>query len=118
MSVALESIAGLLASQPDESVEGLLVTFDALAGVSDDGLRPVAAQILRNAAESCQDATRRKRLPSAAGAVAAGQPCALTADGRRLLPLNSRCDDRRQQIRRGGVTGHVRILLAALRSEE
>jgi hypothetical protein len=55
-SVALESIASLLASLPDESVEGLLVTFDALAGVSDDGLRPVAAQILRNAAESRQDA--------------------------------------------------------------
>src|ERR1019366_4526309 len=77
MSVALESIAGLLASLPDESVEGLLVTFDKLAGVSDDGLRPVAAQIFRNAAESCQDATRRKRLLGGGGGTT------LRADGRR-----------------------------------
>ena len=79
-TAALESIAGLMASLPDESVEGLLVTFDALAGVSDEGLRPAAGEILRKA-ESCQNAARRHRLLSAAGAVAAGQPCARTADG-------------------------------------
>jgi hypothetical protein len=80
-TAALQSIAGLLVSLPDESVEGMLVTFDALAGVSDEALRPAAAQLLRNAAGSCQDAARRERLLKAAAAVAAGQPCALTPGG-------------------------------------
>jgi len=78
---ALESIAGLLTSLPDQSVEDLLVTFDALVGVSDEALRPAAAQLLRNTAESSHDPARRDRLLGAAGAVEAGQPCALTADG-------------------------------------
>lgn len=78
---ALESIAGLLTSLPQQSVEDLLVTFDALVGVSDESLRPAAAQLLRKTAETSQDPARRERLLSAAGAVAAGQPCALTADG-------------------------------------
>lgn len=78
---ALESIAGMLPSLPDESVEGMLVTFDTLAGISGDELRPAAAQLLRSAAASCQNPPRRDRLLSAAEAVAAGRPCALTADG-------------------------------------
>jgi hypothetical protein len=78
---ALKSIVELLPNLPDESVEGLLVTFDALVGVSDEVLRPSAAQLLRDAAETSRDPTRRDRLLSAASAVAAGQPCALTADG-------------------------------------
>lgn len=80
-TAALQSIAGLLTSLPDASVEGLLVTFDTLAGVSDEALRPAAAQLLRNAADSCQDAARRQRLLEAAGTLAARQPCALTPDG-------------------------------------
>jgi hypothetical protein len=53
-TAALESIAGLLASLPDESVEDLLVTFDSLVGVSDSGTRPRATLMLRRAAESSQ----------------------------------------------------------------
>jgi hypothetical protein len=59
---AIESIVRLLGSLPDESVEGLLVALDALVGVADEGLRPAAAQLQRNAAESRQGATRRGRL--------------------------------------------------------
>jgi hypothetical protein len=78
---AIESIVHLMTSLPDESVESLLVTLDALVGVSDEGLRPSTAQLLRNTAESCPDAARCARLLRAAGAVAAGEPCALTPDG-------------------------------------
>ena len=77
----LESIAGLLPGLPDESVEGLLVTFDSLTANSEESLRPAAAQLLRRAAESCQDPARHNRLLRAATAVAAGEPCALTPDG-------------------------------------
>jgi hypothetical protein len=77
---ALESIAGLLSSLPDESVEGLLVTFDSLLAVSEGLSRPTAAQLLRNAADACRDPARRDRLLEAAAAVAAGQPCALAAN--------------------------------------
>ena len=49
---AIESIVHLMTSLPDESVESLLVTLDALVGVSDEGLRPSTAQLLRNTAES------------------------------------------------------------------
>lgn len=41
-----QSIAELLQTVPNESVEGLLVTFDALVGVSAEGLRSLAAQCL------------------------------------------------------------------------
>jgi hypothetical protein len=75
----LETLAGLLPSLPAESVEGLLVTFDTLVGVSDGAVHPVAAQLLRHAAESAQDVARRERLLGAAGAVAAGEHCAPTA---------------------------------------
>jgi hypothetical protein len=78
---AIESIVHLMTSLPDESVESLLVTLDALVGVSDEGLRPSTAQLLRNTAESCPDTARCARLLRAAGAVAAGEPCALTPDG-------------------------------------
>ena len=78
---ALESIAGLLASLPDESVESMLVTFDALVGVSDAGSRSGAALLLRKTAESSQAPARRDRLLRAADAVEAGQPCALTPEG-------------------------------------
>jgi hypothetical protein len=80
-TAALESIAGILASLPDESVEDLLVTFDGLVGVSDAGARPGAALMLRRAAESVQSPTRRDRLLLAAAAVETGQPCALTPEG-------------------------------------
>ena len=78
MTSALESIAGLLPILPDESVEGLLVTYEAL--VTDEALRPAAAVILRDAAAACHDPKRNDRLLRAAVAVATGQPCALTAE--------------------------------------
>ena len=69
-SGTLESIAGLLPCLPDESVESLLVTFDALVGVSDDALRPAEAQILFNAADaSSHNPARRERLLGAGAAV-------------------------------------------------
>jgi hypothetical protein len=77
----LRSIARLLPSLPDEPVESLLVTFDALVGVSDDSLRPVEAQLLRDAADASSIPARHDRLLKAADAVADGQPCALTPDG-------------------------------------
>jgi hypothetical protein len=72
----LATLAGLLPRLPDESAEGLLVTFDTLVEVSDDAVRPVAAQLLRDAAESAQDVARRERLLRAASAVALGEPAA------------------------------------------
>ena len=80
-TAALESIAGLLASLPDESVEDLLVTFDSLVGVSDAETRPGATLMLRRIATSSQNPTRRDRLLRAAAAVETGQPCALTPEG-------------------------------------
>jgi hypothetical protein len=77
----LQSIAEVLTGTPDDSVEDLLVAFDALVGVLDEGARPGAAQLLRHAAENSGNQARRDRLLSAAGAVASGQPCALTTDG-------------------------------------
>jgi hypothetical protein len=54
-----------MASLPDESVEGLLVTFDALAGVSDEGLRPAAAECAASGAGTRARPTRLlpERLP-------------------------------------------------------
>ena len=78
---ALESIAGLLTSLPDVSVEEMLVTFDTLVNVSPSAQRPMAAKLLRNTASAAQDQARRDRLMKAADAVAAGEPAALTADG-------------------------------------
>lgn len=77
----LESIAAVLATLPPESVEDQLVTFDVLVGVSDAGQRPVAAQILQKAADTCTDPSRRERLLRAAADIASGAPCALTPDG-------------------------------------
>ncbi len=74
MSGPLESIARYLVSLPDEAVEGLLATYDALVGVSAPEQRPVAADLLRRNAASAQDPARRDRLLRAADAVAAGQP--------------------------------------------
>lgn len=80
-TATLESIAKVLPTLPDESVEDLLVSFDALVGVSDAEFRPASAQILRNTAAACQNLARRDRLLKAAEAVAASQPCALTPEG-------------------------------------
>jgi hypothetical protein len=80
-SGTLQSIAGLLPGLPDESVESLLVTFDALVEVSDDALRPAEAQLLRDAAEASHQPARRDWLLRAAAAVEAGLPCALTPEG-------------------------------------
>lgn len=78
---ALQSIAGLLGGLPDESVEDLLVTFDALVGVSGEDARSVAAQLLRETADASADPARRARLFTAALAVERGEPCARTRDG-------------------------------------
>jgi hypothetical protein len=59
---ALESIAQMLVSLPDEAVESLLVTFDALLDVAGLELRPIAAEILRDRAAGCSNLTRRERL--------------------------------------------------------
>ena len=75
---ALESIAGLLPILPDESVEGLLATYESL--VTDEAMRTAAAQILRNAAAACHDTKRCGRLLRAASAIATGQACSLTAE--------------------------------------
>jgi hypothetical protein len=78
---ALESLAGLLPTLPDEAVEGLLVSFDTLVNVSDSETRPFASELLRRVAETGQIPGRRERLLRAADDVAASRPCALTADG-------------------------------------
>jgi hypothetical protein len=72
-------LSHLLATVPLESVEGLLVTFDALVNVSDD--RAAAAQMLRTAASECSDPERGERLKLAAADIEAHQPCAFTPDG-------------------------------------
>lgn len=72
---ALESIAVLLVRVPDQSVEKLLVNFDALVEGSGESARAQAAGVLRDAAESCADASRRDRLMRASEAVAAGEHC-------------------------------------------
>ena len=59
----------------------MLVTFDALTSVADEAVRPIAAQLLRKAAEACDDLARWKRLLRAAEAIAAGKPCAITTAG-------------------------------------
>jgi len=78
----LVSIAGMLISLPDEAIEDLLVTFDALVDVAGPERRAEAAALLRDKAASCVDPARQARLGTAAEAVAAGRPCALTASGR------------------------------------
>jgi len=72
----LESLAGYLISLPDESVEGLLSTFDAVVNASSETQRPPAAELLRRTAHSSPDPARRDRLLRAADAIAAGQPAA------------------------------------------
>jgi len=76
-SDALAPLAQMLATLPDESVEGLLSAFDSVVQVSDAALRPSAAEMLRDTAARCPNAARRERLMRAAGDVAAGQPCAV-----------------------------------------
>ncbi len=76
-SDALAPLAQMLATLPDESVEGLLYAFDSMVQVSDASLRPSAAQMLRDTAVGCLNPTRRDRLMRAAGDIAAGQPCAV-----------------------------------------
>jgi hypothetical protein len=78
---ALESLAGLLPTLPDEAVEGLLLSFDTLVNVSDSETRPFASDLLRRTAETAQIPGRRERLLRAADDVVASRPCALTADG-------------------------------------
>jgi hypothetical protein len=75
----LEQIANLIATLPDESVEGMLVFFDSLVAAADPAGRAAAAEILRNVAASCSDPARRNRLIGAAAAVEAGQPSASAA---------------------------------------
>ena len=77
----LESIAKSLPGLPLEAVEGMLVTFDTLAGLGGESCRPDAARFLRDAAGECQEPGPKDRLLRAADAVAAGHPCALTPDG-------------------------------------
>lgn len=77
----LESIAKALPGLAPEAVESMLVTFDTLAALSDQGQRPGAAQFLRDAAALCQNAACSERLLRAAYRVAAGEPCALTPEG-------------------------------------
>ena len=72
---ALESIAVLLIRVPDQSVEKLLVNFDALIEGADVSVREQATRVLKDAAGSCADPPRRDRLMRAAEAVAAGQRC-------------------------------------------
>ena len=78
-SETLATLARLLATRPNESVEDILVTYDSLVRVSDD--RAAAAQILRNAANESADPSRRQRLQQAADNIDANQPCAFTPDG-------------------------------------
>ena len=66
----------MLASLPDESIEGLLYSFDAVVNVSEAAVRPTAAQLLRDSAAACASESRRDRLLRAAADIAAGQPCA------------------------------------------
>jgi hypothetical protein len=70
----LEQIAGLLASLPDESVEGMLVFFDSLVNQADAAVRASAGGILRGASAACAGEARRERLARAALAVEAGEP--------------------------------------------
>jgi hypothetical protein len=81
LATPLKSIAGSLLEVPADAVESLLVTFDTLAGLTDDAGRADAARMLREAAGRTGDPVRRERLERAADAVAAGEPCALTPDG-------------------------------------
>ena len=67
----------MLATLPDESVEGLLFAFDSLVGVADAAVRPAAARMLQDSAPACPNPTRRERLLRAAADIAAGQPCAV-----------------------------------------
>jgi hypothetical protein len=78
---ALESVAQMLVNLPDEAVESMLVTFDALLEVSGSEVRPIAAEMLKTSATGCSNPTRRERLLRAAGDVVAGRACARTADG-------------------------------------
>jgi hypothetical protein len=76
-SAALVPLAQMLATLPDESVEGLLSAFDSVVQVSDPSLRSSSAQLLRDTAAGCANPTRRARLMRAADDIAAGQPCAV-----------------------------------------
>lgn len=71
----------MLVYLPDEAVENLLVTCDALLDVSDSGLRSIAAEMLRDRAADCPNPTRRERLLRAAADVAAGRACARNTEG-------------------------------------
>ena len=80
-AAALESLAKSLPSLPAEALESMLVTYDTLVSFADPDRRIAAAQYLRDAAGACPDEARRERLLRAAGAVEAGDSCALTPDG-------------------------------------
>ena len=75
-SDALAPLAQMLTSLPDESVEGLLYSFNAVVNVSGAAVRPTAAQMLRDSAAVCASEARRDRLLRAADHIAAGEPCA------------------------------------------
>jgi len=75
-SDALAPLAQMLATLPDESVDGLLYAFDSAVQVSDASQRSSAAQLLRDTGSGCSNPARRERLLRAAGDVEAGRPCA------------------------------------------
>lgn len=77
----IESIVQMLVDLPDEAVESLLVTLDALLDVSGLELRPIAAGMLRDRASGCPNSIRRDRLLRAASDIMAGHACARTTEG-------------------------------------
>jgi hypothetical protein len=77
----LAAIAKTLPALPPDGVESTLLSFDTLVHFGEQEHRPEAANFLRDAAEQCDDSSRKERLMRAADALVAGDPLALTADG-------------------------------------
>ena len=73
-----ETLAGLMPVLPPESVEGLLATYESMAG--GGAQREAAAQLLRTTAGNCPDPARRERLLRAASAIESGVVAELTAE--------------------------------------
>ena len=78
---SLEAMGGTLPDVPDDVLESQLVTYDMFVSLEGVSCRPAAAILLRDAAQRCAQDSRRERLLRAADLVAAGQPCAHTAEG-------------------------------------
>lgn len=79
---SLEAIARVLPDVPDDVVENQLVTIDMFMGLIGEGWREPAAALLRDAAGRCAEPWRQERVLRAAEAVAKGESCALTPEGR------------------------------------